>query len=97
VVRASGHVEKPTCSPPLYLSVAGAVVCGCAAGVLGVNGRERAMDGDVRPERRDRIRDAPGFPDLQTQLEALLDQVWRCEAGWRVEDRIDRAVRVGCL
>jgi hypothetical protein len=28
-------------------------------------------------------------PDLQTQLEALLDQVWRCEAEWRRWDRID--------
>jgi hypothetical protein len=34
-------------------------------------------------------------PDIQTQLEALLDQVWRSEAGWRVEDRIDLAVRLG--
>lgn len=28
-------------------------------------------------------------PDLQTQLEALLDQVWRSEAEWRLWDRID--------
>lgn len=28
-------------------------------------------------------------PDLQSQLESLLDQVWRCEAEWRVFDRID--------
>ncbi len=28
-------------------------------------------------------------PDLQTQLEALLDQVWRSEADWRLFDRID--------
>lgn len=28
-------------------------------------------------------------PDLQTQLESVLDQVWRCEADWRVYDRID--------
>lgn len=32
-------------------------------------------------------------PDIQTQLEALLDQVWRCEADWRLNDRIDLAVR----
>ena len=31
--------------------------------------------------------------DLPTQLEALLDQVWRCEAAWRRDDRIDRAIR----
>jgi hypothetical protein len=34
-------------------------------------------------------------PDVHTQLEALLDQVWRSEAGWRAEDRIDLAVRLG--
>ena len=31
-------------------------------------------------------------PDLQTQLEALLDQVWRSEADWRLWDRLDAAV-----
>jgi hypothetical protein len=30
-----------------------------------------------------------GPPDLQTQFESLLDQVWRCEAEWRLYDRID--------
>ena len=33
-------------------------------------------------------------PDIQSQLEGLLDQVWRCEADWRLNDRIDLAVRV---
>jgi hypothetical protein len=33
-------------------------------------------------------------PDVQTQLEALLDQVWRCEADWCLNDRIDLAVRL---
>lgn len=28
-------------------------------------------------------------PDLQTQFESLLDQVWHCEADWRLFDRID--------
>ena len=28
-------------------------------------------------------------PDLQTQFESLLDQVWHCEAQWRLFDRID--------
>ncbi len=28
-------------------------------------------------------------PDLRTQLESLLDKVWRCEADWRLYDRID--------
>jgi hypothetical protein len=32
--------------------------------------------------------------DLQTQLEALLDQVWIEEQRWRREERIDRAVRL---
>jgi hypothetical protein len=34
----------------------------------------------------------PGPPDLQTQLEALLDTVWSAEANWRLDDRIDLAV-----
>jgi hypothetical protein len=33
-------------------------------------------------------------PDLQTQLESLLDEVWRCESTWRLDDRIALAVRV---
>jgi hypothetical protein len=32
--------------------------------------------------------------DLQTQLEALLDQVWIEEQRWRREERIDLAVRL---
>ena len=30
-------------------------------------------------------------PDLHTQLEALLDQVWRSESDWRLWDRLDAA------
>jgi len=30
--------------------------------------------------------------DLQTQLESLLDQVWRSEAEWRLWDRVDALV-----
>jgi hypothetical protein len=30
-------------------------------------------------------------PDVQTQLETLLDQVWRCEAEWRFDDLLDLA------
>ena len=30
-------------------------------------------------------------PDLQSQLESLLDQVWRSEADWRLWDRLDAA------
>jgi hypothetical protein len=33
-------------------------------------------------------------PDLQTQFEALLDQVWRCEAEWKFDDRIDVALHL---
>jgi len=32
-------------------------------------------------------------PDLRTQWESLLDQVWRSEADWRLWDRVDAAVR----
>jgi hypothetical protein len=32
-------------------------------------------------------------PDLPTQLEAILDQVWRSEADWRLDDLIDLATR----
>ena len=31
-------------------------------------------------------------PDLHTQLETLLHQVWECEAEWRLDDRIDLAL-----
>jgi hypothetical protein len=33
-------------------------------------------------------------PDLQTQLESLLDEVWNCESTWRLDDRIALAVKV---
>jgi hypothetical protein len=33
-------------------------------------------------------------PDLCTQLEALLHEVWQQEAAWRDEDRIDLAARL---
>jgi hypothetical protein len=31
-------------------------------------------------------------PDLHTQLESLLDQVWQSESDWRLWDRVDAAV-----
>jgi hypothetical protein len=31
----------------------------------------------------------PDTPDLHTQLETLLDQVWRSEADWRLWNRLD--------
>ena len=36
-------------------------------------------------------------PDLRTQWESLLDQVWRSEADWRLWDRVDAAVRMEAL
>lgn len=41
--------------------------------------------------RRDEV------PDLRTQWESLLDQVWRSEADWRLWDRVDAAVRLDAL
>ena len=46
----------------------------------------------VRAALPDRPNDVP---DAQTQLETLLDQVWRCEAEWRFDDRLDLATRLG--
>lgn len=39
----------------------------------------------------------PDEPDLRTQLESLLDQVWKSEADWRLWDRLDAAVRMDDL
>ncbi len=36
-------------------------------------------------------------PDLRTQWESLLDQVWRSEANWRLWDRLDAAVQIETL
>ena len=33
-------------------------------------------------------------PDLHTQLESLLDQMWQSESDWRLWDRVDAAVRL---
>lgn len=33
-------------------------------------------------------------PDLHTQLESLLDQVWLSEADWRLWDRVDALVEL---
>jgi hypothetical protein len=38
-----------------------------------------------------RFRTKSDAPDLHTQLEAILDQVWRSEADWRLWDRLDAA------
>jgi hypothetical protein len=36
-------------------------------------------------------------PDLRTQWESMLDQVWRSEADWRLWDRLDAAVQIETL
>lgn len=33
-------------------------------------------------------------PDLQTQFEELLHQVWRCESDWRFDDRLDVQLKI---
>ena len=33
------------------------------------------------------------LPDLPAQLESLLHLVWQCEKEWRLDDRIDLALR----
>lgn len=33
-------------------------------------------------------------PDLQTQLEQMLDCVWQAEANWKLDDRIDLALKI---
>jgi hypothetical protein len=38
-----------------------------------------------------------GHPDLQSQFESLLDQVWRSEADWRLWDRVDAFVMLESL
>jgi len=39
-----------------------------------------------------RFRSKSDAPDLHTQLESMLDQVWRSESDWRLWDRLDAAV-----
>jgi hypothetical protein len=39
-----------------------------------------------------RFRSKSDAPDLHTQFESLLDQVWRSESDWRLWDRLDAAV-----
>jgi hypothetical protein len=44
-----------------------------------------------------RFRSKSDAPDLHTQLETMLDQVWRSEADWRLWDRLDAAVLLETL
>jgi hypothetical protein len=39
-----------------------------------------------------RFKSRSDAPDLQTQFESLLDQVWQSESDWRLWDRVDAAV-----
>lgn len=39
-----------------------------------------------------RLKAKSDAPDMHTQLESMLDQVWRSEADWRLWDRLDAAV-----
>ncbi len=41
-----------------------------------------------------RLKSRSETPDLHTQLESLLDQVWHSESDWRLWDRVDAAVRL---
>jgi hypothetical protein len=45
-----------------------------------------------RSETKMRFRSRSDAPDLHSQLESLLDQVWRSESDWRLWDRLDAAV-----
>lgn len=44
-----------------------------------------------------RFRTKSDAPDLHTQLESLLDQVWRSESDWRLWDRLDAVVMLEAL
>lgn len=44
-----------------------------------------------------RFRTKSDAPDLHTQLESMLDQVWRSESDWRLWDRLDAAVMLDSL
>ena len=36
-------------------------------------------------------------PDLHSQLESMLDQVWQSEADWRFWDRLDASLKFDAL
>ena len=44
-----------------------------------------------------KFRSKSDAPDMHTQLESMLDQVWRSEADWRLWDRLDAAVMLETL
>lgn len=41
-----------------------------------------------------KFRSKSDAPDLHSQFESMLDQVWRSEADWRMWDRLDAAVQL---
>lgn len=47
-----------------------------------------------RPAVSVAARPASGQTDLQSQFEALLDSVWKAEADWRFNDRLDMALKI---
>ena len=44
-----------------------------------------------------RFKSKSDAPDLHSQLESMLDQVWKSEADWRLWDRLDAAVALDAL
>lgn len=44
-----------------------------------------------------KFRSNSDVPDLHTQFEELLNQVWRSEADWRLWDRLDAAEMLDAL
>ncbi len=48
-------------------------------------------------EHEVRLKSRSDTPDLHTQLESLLDQVWRSESDWRLFDRVDAAVMLDTI
>lgn len=50
------------------------------------------MHAEVSSRRRDALVPA-GSSDLPAELESLFHTVWQCEKDWRLDDRIDLALR----
>lgn len=44
-----------------------------------------------------KFRSKSDAPDLHTQFESMLDQVWKSESDWRLWDRLDAAVEQDAL
>jgi hypothetical protein len=47
----------------------------------------------IQNTRDRRRRERAGIDDLSTQLESLLDLVWRRERTWNLEDRIEYLIK----